>query len=158
MFLTYTASRWYRPNKSKWPCYQGSSLTHTTAGRHATEFFGHRRRGLLLDSRRCLYGSQRIRPECRPACRHIKRSSRPIRRSQSGLHSAHTVRPGRTWCASLSSGEKKGLWLSSYGLGALCQDDEMFLPYRTYKGPLGTELRSWFVDVQSSTITLVEDN
>jgi hypothetical protein len=101
MFLTYTASRWYRPNKSRWHCYQGSNLTHTmTSDRHATEFSGHGRGQRLADSRRCLYGSQRIRPDYRPPCRHTERPSRPIRRSQSGLHLAHTARPRRTWCAS----------------------------------------------------------
>lgn len=104
-----------------------------TSGHEALAFC-HGRRS-VPGSRRCLRGPQRTRPRPRPLFRRTGRSSRPIRRSRSGLHSARTSRPARTWCASLSSAHEKSFCISHDGTPGR-EGPGFALPFRTYMEPL----------------------
>jgi hypothetical protein len=125
---------------------------YSMTSRHEALAFCHGRIS-VPDSRRCLRGPQRTRLRCRPLFRRKGRSSRPIQRSQSGLHSARTLRPARTWCASLPSAQEKREWLLHQPrryLGSRWPGICLAFSY-LYGAPGAFELRSWVVDVQSNS-------
>lgn len=123
---------------------------YSMTSRHEALAFCHGRRS-VPDSRRCLRGPQRTRPRPRPLFRRKGRSSRPIRRSRSGLHSARTSRLARTWCASLSSAQDKRL-LHQPRRHSGSRGPGICLAFSYLYGAPGVfELRSR-VDVQSNSI------